>query len=76
MNALGASGFEPPTSWSRTRFQHLLQSVEICCLEVCFVLNRLPSTCCLVLFCDVSGCSRSHNFIYTANVAIGPLKAN
>jgi hypothetical protein len=27
---VGASGFEPPTSWSRTRFQALLESMEFC----------------------------------------------
>jgi len=25
---VGASGFEPPASWSRTRFQRLLKSIE------------------------------------------------
>lgn len=30
----------------------------------CVVMFRLPSTCCLVLFRDVSGCSVSHNFAY------------
>ena len=28
---VGASGFEPPTSWSRTRCQGLLNSVKSCC---------------------------------------------
>jgi len=28
---VGASGFEPPTSWSRTRFKCLLKSMESCC---------------------------------------------
>jgi hypothetical protein len=27
---VGASGFEPPASWSRTRFQGLLKSMEFC----------------------------------------------
>jgi len=31
---------------------------------------RLPSTCCLVLFRAVSGCSVSHNFAYS-NAALG-----
>jgi len=28
---VGERGFEPPTPWSRTRFQALLKPVEICC---------------------------------------------
>src|SRR5579863_2002139 len=28
---VGAKGFEPSTSWSRTRFQSLLKSTEFCC---------------------------------------------
>jgi len=31
---VGASGFEPPTSWSRTRFQPLLWRVARWCVEV------------------------------------------
>ena len=31
---VGARGFEPPTSWSRTRFQSLLKRVDFCCTEV------------------------------------------
>ena len=31
---VGASGFEPPASCSRSRFQPLLKLVESCCLEV------------------------------------------
>ena len=31
---VGARGFEPPTPWSRTRFQNLLNFVEICCFQV------------------------------------------
>jgi len=31
---VGERGFEPPTPWSRTRFRHLLKSVESCCLQV------------------------------------------
>ena len=27
---VGERGFEPPTPWSRTRFQSLLKSVEFC----------------------------------------------
>jgi hypothetical protein len=27
---VGASGFEPPTSWSRTRCQHLFKSMDSC----------------------------------------------
>jgi hypothetical protein len=27
---VGASGFEPPASWSRTRFQALLKSMDSC----------------------------------------------
>ena len=27
---VGERGFEPPTPWSRTRFQYLLKSVEFC----------------------------------------------
>src|ERR1700680_3040720 len=27
---VGERGFEPPTPWSRTRFQRLLNSIEIC----------------------------------------------
>jgi len=27
---VGERGFEPPTPWSRTRFQLLLNSIEIC----------------------------------------------
>ena len=28
---VGARGFEPPTPWSRTRFESLLKFVEFCC---------------------------------------------
>jgi len=28
---VGARGFEPPTPWSRTRFQGLLKSMDSCC---------------------------------------------
>jgi len=31
---VGERGFEPPTPWSRTRFQPLLKSGGICCSEV------------------------------------------
>jgi len=31
---VGASGFEPPASWSRTRCQHLLKSTDSCWPEV------------------------------------------
>jgi hypothetical protein len=27
---VGASGFEPPASWSRTRFESLLKSIDLC----------------------------------------------
>jgi hypothetical protein len=28
LELVGERGFEPPTPWSRTRFQHLLEHVE------------------------------------------------
>ena len=31
---VGERGFEPPTPWSRTRFRHLLKSVEFHCFQV------------------------------------------
>jgi len=31
---VGARGFEPPTPWSRTRFDNLLKFVEFRCFEV------------------------------------------
>jgi len=31
---VGERGFEPPTPWSRTRFRHLLKSVEVCCFQL------------------------------------------
>ena len=31
---VGERGFEPPTTWSRTRFQHLLNSIEFCRSQV------------------------------------------
>ena len=31
---VGARGFEPPTPWSRTRFDTLLKLVEFCCFEL------------------------------------------
>jgi hypothetical protein len=34
---LGASGFQPPTSWSRTRFQRTLKSIEIWRFQAFFV---------------------------------------
>ncbi len=31
---VGERGFEPPTPWSRTRFQTILKSAEIDCFQV------------------------------------------
>ena len=31
---VGERGFEPPTPWSRTRFQTILNSVEIYCMQL------------------------------------------
>ncbi len=31
---VGERGFEPPTPWSRTRFQDLLKSIEFYCFQV------------------------------------------
>src|SRR6266849_3296263 len=41
---VGANGFEPSTSWSRTRFHALLQSTEFCGLEA---IDNEPFAACV-----------------------------
>ena len=44
---VGERGFEPPTPWSRTRFQSLLNAIEFCSVQVfaveCFAARRLKT---------------------------------
>ena len=62
---VGERGFEPPTPWSRTRFQHLSKSVEFCGFQVI----AGESVCCplvdnLLNFVEV-GCFDSYKIVYS-----------
>ena len=46
---VGARGFEPPTPWSRTKFQPPLKPVKFCCPQ----WTALESFACRVLKCLV-----------------------
>ena len=66
LDMVGERGFEPPTPWSRTRFNHLLNLIAFCCfqvIEVESVVRRLLNAVELVCSCgykiDYSQLSRS-----------------
>jgi hypothetical protein len=64
LEVVGARGFEPPTPWSRIRFQTLLKLVEYCCFEM-IAVESFAARSRMLLKLVVAWCNCIYKIIYT-----------
>jgi hypothetical protein len=67
---VGAKGFEPSTSWSRTRFQALLKSMKFCGSER-IENKRVTAGLLKPIEASVCGGARSYRIIYIHHTQFG-----